>query len=568
MNSILYLVLKRMRRPLTVLLCIYSISILGFTFIPGVDDEGNVWKMDFFHAIYFVSFMGSTIGFGEIPYPFSIEQRLWTLVTIYTAVTGWLYTIGSLLSLIQDPILKMALNKRNFEGTVNRISEPFYIVCGYGDTGVQVIEALSNLGIRSVAIDSDKMKISQLEIQDFNVYVPSICADASDSDVLVAAGIKHNFCRGILILTDNDLVNLKVAITAKLLNPQIISVSRAEDQHIIDNMRSFGTDHVINPFDSFATLLQSAIKCPSQYLLRIWLTSSPGSPLVEPVFPPKEGNWVICGYGRFGHATHRELTNLGIKVMVVDGNPNETNPPMNYVFGAGTEAHTLREAGIDTAVAIIASNDDDANNLSTTMTARSLNDNLFIIARQNQATNELLFQSANLDMINHHSQIVARRTLAIITTPLTEAFLQQTRNQDCTWNNQLIARVSAITEDNKVPHTWVVHVKREGANAIWKAINNNRSVFIRHLCKNPSERSDLLDVVALMIKRDDKYILVPDDKELVRKGDQILFCGTREAEIKMRRISRNEEDLFYVRTGIIRPSGYFWRKFNQEKSKL
>ena len=58
--------------------------------------------MNFFHAFYFVSFMGSTIGFGEIPYAFTDAQRAWVLITIYTSVVAWLYTIGTLLSLIQD----------------------------------------------------------------------------------------------------------------------------------------------------------------------------------------------------------------------------------------------------------------------------------------------------------------------------------------------------------------------------------------------------------------------------------------------------------------------------------
>ncbi|MDX2422862.1 MAG: ion channel, partial [Amphritea sp.] len=98
MNDIFYLMLRRLRHPLITLIVVYSVSILGFVMIPGQDDQGNVWPMDFFHAIYFVSFMGSTIGFGEIPYAFTSGQRAWTLVTIYGTVIAWLYCIGSLLA--------------------------------------------------------------------------------------------------------------------------------------------------------------------------------------------------------------------------------------------------------------------------------------------------------------------------------------------------------------------------------------------------------------------------------------------------------------------------------------
>ena len=102
MQKVIYLLLRRMRLPLIVLISTYAIAVLGLTLIPGVDDQGNPWRMNFFHAIYFVSFLGSTIGFGEIPYPFTDAQRMWTTFVIYSAVVSWLYAIGSILTLIQD----------------------------------------------------------------------------------------------------------------------------------------------------------------------------------------------------------------------------------------------------------------------------------------------------------------------------------------------------------------------------------------------------------------------------------------------------------------------------------
>ena len=68
-----------------------AVFILGFVLIPGVDDQGDPWRMDFFHAFYFVSFMGTTIGFGEIPYAFTEAQRLWATISIYATVISWLY---------------------------------------------------------------------------------------------------------------------------------------------------------------------------------------------------------------------------------------------------------------------------------------------------------------------------------------------------------------------------------------------------------------------------------------------------------------------------------------------
>ena len=103
MDNIVFLIFRRMRPPLITLSLVYAISILGLTLIPGQDNDGNVWHMDFFHAFYFVSFMSTTIGFGEIPYAFTDAQRMWVIFTIYATVISWIYAIGTLLSLIQGP---------------------------------------------------------------------------------------------------------------------------------------------------------------------------------------------------------------------------------------------------------------------------------------------------------------------------------------------------------------------------------------------------------------------------------------------------------------------------------
>ena len=56
------LILRRMRVPLLVLITTYAISILGFVLVPGIDENGQRWNMTFFDAVYFVSYMATTIG--------------------------------------------------------------------------------------------------------------------------------------------------------------------------------------------------------------------------------------------------------------------------------------------------------------------------------------------------------------------------------------------------------------------------------------------------------------------------------------------------------------------------
>ena len=140
MNHIVFLIFRSMRRPLITLVLVYAILILGLVLIPGVDDQGKVWHVSFFHALYFISYTATTIGFGEIPYQFTDAKRLWTLFSMYAGVISWLYAIGTILSLLQDKTFQQALSELKFSRIVKSQREPFYLVCGYGETGSALVK--------------------------------------------------------------------------------------------------------------------------------------------------------------------------------------------------------------------------------------------------------------------------------------------------------------------------------------------------------------------------------------------------------------------------------------------
>jgi len=551
--------MRRMRVPLIILVSAYAISVLGLVLIPGVDDQGNPWRMDFFHAFYFVSFMGSTIGFGEIPYAFTDGQRMWVMFAIYVTVVSWLYTIGTLIALIQTPAFRSTITRNAFTRSIRRLSDRFFMICGYGDTGQLLTEALAARGLRAVAIDIDQQRISALELQSLPVFVPGLCADAGDSSSLVAAGLKHRHCAGVVALTNNDRVNLKIAIASKLLNPRLPVICRAQTHDAAANIASFGTEHIINPFDTFADHLAMALNTPALYLLHEWLTSAPHRRLSEPLFPPR-GRWVLCGYGRFGKAVERRLLDEGNVVTIIEADPQRTAAPADVICARGTEAETLLEAKIKDAVGIVAGTDDDANNLSVVMTARDLNPNLFIIARQNRAENDAIFRAAHVDLVTKNSDVIASRILALITTPLTADFLRLAGHQERQWSDALVKQIVEITE-NLVPHTWVVEISNADAAAVVDSLAAGNAVLLDHLCRDPHDRKQILPCIPLMMKRREQSLLLPDHKEALQQFDQILFCGQEVALHRMSRIADDPALLSYTRTGKRTASGWLWRRF-------
>lgn len=557
MQSAVFLLLRRMRAPLVTLILAYATSITGLVLIPGLDPQGNPWRVDFFHAFYFVSFMGTTIGFGEIPYPFTGAQRLWVTISIYLTVVAWLYAIGSLFAVLQDASFRRVLRQAQFMGAVRRITSPFYLVCGYGDTGSELVGALAERDIQSVVIDTSQKRIDALSMGGLPLFTPGLCGDAAEPSMMLAAGLRHKHCVGVVALSNNDHINLKIAITSKLLRPKLKVICRAESHDTEANMASFGTDHIINPFDTFAGRFSMAIHSPAMYLIYEWMTSARSAALSEPLNPPK-GGWVLCGYGRFGKAMQSGLFFEGVRSTIIEADPVRTRVPEGAVVGRGTEAVTLREANIEDAVGIIAGTDDDANNLSIIMTAKELNSELFTVARQNESRNDLIFESANIDVVTKRSDIIARKILTLIITPLLSDFLRHVRRHDNEWANVLASRISGLIGDSP-PDAWTVTVWLQDAAGLVVMLRDNQPVTIGNLCADPRDRTQRLPGLPLMLKRKEGDILLPDENTKLQLGDQVLFTGQTHARSLMKWNVQNYNVLTYVCTGELRPSGYLWR---------
>ncbi|MEN8178688.1 MAG: NAD-binding protein [Pseudomonadota bacterium] len=559
MDNIIFLIFRRMRTPLLILIITYSVAILGLVLIPGQDADGNPMRMDFFHAFYFVSYMATTIGFGEIPYEFTDLQRLWVAFSIFFTVIVWFYSIGTLLALFQDHTFQNALTERRFTRRIKQMRDPFYLICGYGETGSALVQALTDRDQHAVAIDILEERINLLKLENLRQYVPALCGDARLPIHLLEAGLKHNLCSGVVALTNSNETNLKIAITAKLLHSEITVICRADSHDIEANMASFGTDYIIDPFDTFAVHLATALQAPCLNLLQEWLTKGTQELLNQPLNPPQKGLWVVCGYGRFGKAVYEQLIKEGLEVVVIEAEPEKTGAPKaGCVIGRGTEEDTLSEAEIQRAVGLVAGTDHDANNLSIIMTAQKLNSDLFVIMRQNRKDNDPIIMAVQADMVMHPSAIIANRIRVLLGTPLLYEFTQLVLYQDDQWACQLISRLTDLVQD-RAPEIWEVNFTSEKSFAICNAFTQGIQVTLQTLLNDPRDRNRTLKMIPLMLLRHNERVLLPDLSTNIEKNDHILFVGARPAKNRMLWTLQNDHALSYILTGESRPQGLFWR---------
>ena len=556
MNSAFFLVLRRMRVPIILLIVIYAIAVIGLTLVPGVDAEGKTTApLSFFHAFYFVSYTATTIGFGEIPGAFSDAQRLWVTICIYLTVVGWSYSVVTLIALLQDKGFQNTLVTNRFAWRVRRIKEPFYLVCGCGETGNLICKTFDHINQAFVVIEKDGLRVQELDLQDFKSDTPALAADARQPDTLLLAGLKHPKCRGILAATNDEEANLAIAIAARLLNPSIPVIARARSASVAANMASFGTDHIINPFERFADHLAMAVAAPERFRLIELLTSLPETPIPE-VHRPPGGNWILCGYGRFGHAVANRLRATGIRLTIIDPKVPDAD---HTLAGDGTEASTLEQAGIANAAGIIAGTDNDVNNLSIAVTAHELNPRLFVVARQNHSANGALFAAYNADFTMVHSQIVAQESVAILTAPLLARFLDKLRDQDEVWSHDLVERLQVLC-DGVTPVVWDNRLNLSEAPAAYSALMHGQRFTLGEIMRDGTDRSQPLNAVTLLVERGAQVFLLPGDDFRLDAGDQLLIASPLAAQRNFEFTVRNANELDYVLCGREESGSWLWQR--------
>ncbi|WP_343487824.1 NAD-binding protein [Allomuricauda sp. d1] len=109
---------------------------------------------------------------------------------------------------------------------------------------------------------------------------------------------------------------------------------------------------------------------------------------------------VICGYGRNGMQAADKLKAYKMPFVVIEKDKNiieKHEEEILFVEGDANEDEILLEAGVDRAKYLITAVPDDATNLFVVLSARQLNQNLFIISRASQVTSlkKLEFAGAN-----------------------------------------------------------------------------------------------------------------------------------------------------------------------------
>ncbi|AXX90547.1 potassium transporter TrkA [Arcobacter suis] len=549
-NSSLFIILQKMRKPFLVIILTYTISIIGFLFIGGKDSSGNFYQMTLFDAFYFVSYTATTIGFGEIPYAFTYPQRMWVTFSTFLTVLGWFYSIGTLVSLLQDKLFLQELERARFLKQIKNLNENFIIILGYNQITKKIITKAIEQGIRTVIIEKDSLKIERLMLENFTPTIPVLRNENYSARMLESAGLRKKNCKAIVSLFDEDAINLKITLISKTLNKNVKVAVKSTSINQTENLKDLDAEIIVNPFSIISSEINIALTAPSLFKLEKWLYKIDNLNGSLPIFP--KGLYVICGYGRMGQKIFEKLNKNNIEVKFIEINKEKdehlsADEKNHIIFGDADDRELLENIGIKDAIAIIVTTNDDTTNLSILATARKLNPNIITMARENDLADDFLFKSAKINHIFTPSKILVNKITNALMNPLSDKFLRLIIKEDNEWANKLVSKLRSEIDEN--PLLIEVEITFKHSPEIYKYLSEKNTLNLGILSTSLHNYKQNNNVVPLLLQRENDIILLPTWENEIKIGDKILLACDEHAKNDIEYICQNTYEFYYALTG-------------------
>ncbi|MCU1286997.1 MAG: TrkA-N [Acidobacteriales bacterium] len=172
------------------------------------------------------------------------------------------------------------------------------------------------------------------------------------------------------------------------------------------------------------------------------------------------GHYIICGAGRVGQSSARELARRPVPFVIIESNKprfdnfgEEGGEDWLIIEGDATKESVLRQARIDTAIGLVAATTTDATNIYIVLTARGLNPNLKIIARASEEDAEKHLKKAGADSVVSPYAFAGHRIAQSFLRPNVVDFLDVAISHDD--HHEMVIEEILVNEKSRLAGTTV-----------------------------------------------------------------------------------------------------------------
>lgn len=215
-------------------------ALLAVVIAVGTAGYVVIEHWPWFDAFYVTITTITTIGGGE-PTPMSIAGKSWTVGVVAIGFGVLTYTLLRLLSYTLEGRLVSIVGEQRMRRRVSKVKEHF-ILCGFGRVGGEIARIFTHERIDFVIIDINPDSLKRAEAQGFT----TITGDAADTATLRAAGVER--AAGLVAAVDSDEINIYVTLSARVLNPNLFIVARANRNDAESKLRLAGATRIISPY--------------------------------------------------------------------------------------------------------------------------------------------------------------------------------------------------------------------------------------------------------------------------------------------------------------------------------
>ncbi|MDQ6919710.1 MAG: potassium channel protein [Candidatus Dormibacteraeota bacterium] len=201
----------RLRYVLAVVAAVVLVSALFLHF---------AYNMTVLKAVYFTVSTITTIGYGDITLVNAPAPVL--IFGIFLELVG-AAVIAMFFAVITDTLVGTRL--RQALGGLHRDMDDHIVVCGLGNIGHRVVEQIHKMHIPVAAMELSDTQKSIAPVR--RSGVPVLIGDAREVGNLQKLEVARARC--VIVCTDDDVSNLEIALTVRMLNPELKVVLQLHD---------------------------------------------------------------------------------------------------------------------------------------------------------------------------------------------------------------------------------------------------------------------------------------------------------------------------------------------------
>ena len=293
----------------------------------------------------------------------------------------------------------------------------------------------------------------------------------------------------------------------------IATVGYGEIHELSKEGRIFTVFLIMSSFGVVAFIVASI----SQAIIAVQLRKILGRRKLERTVKRQKDHFIICGYGRIGSFIAKEFNDEHVPFVVVEKS-EETIKLLEedgfpYVEGDATEDEILIRAGVEKATGLIAAVQSDADNLYITLSARTLNPNLFILSRADEASAEKKLFSAGANRVISPYLMGAARIVNAVLRPNVVEFVDLVVQRK---HLELQLEEVTVEDDNR---------------------------FKGKPLRDSGIRRDLGLIVVAIKKESGKMVFNPSSESIIEKGDILIVLGERKQLEMLEKLVKSAEIL-------------------------